>query len=779
MDRHPYAASAWRLASRILLLLSAAVVLPLAAAEASRAEGDEGPPRPRLSLIDGDVSFWRPGAEDWAAASINLAVAPGDYLYAGPGARLELQVAARGYLRLGAETEIGVVEQENGLLRLRLTAGELGFDLRSRRGNERFVLEVPNADVEISTAGYYRLVVDGDRTQLIVRQGGGATVTPAGDAPRVVAAGEEVVLDTASGRITVGVAPATDDWDRWNYERTAEVSSPQSARYVAEGVYGVDTLDRYGQWQQTAPYGWVWVPRGVPVGWAPYSAGRWIWDGYYGWTWIDDAPWGWAPYHYGRWVYASSVWAWAPGPVFAAPVYAPALVAFFGGGSVRVGVSVGIPFVSWVALGWGEPIVPWWGRPGFYGVPCWYGWYGPRVVNNVYINNYTKVIKVRDINHYQNTKVRDAVIAVRQDHFGRSAVGRARITHANLDGLRPIAGRPAARAGTQGLVEASGRGRRPPETLRGRRENIRRDDTGVAPRETRPHGNADIAMGRRWNDASPAAAAAERRAGAPMRDESGRSAAVRDTRLERRLDRRSDRTRGQTAEPPPVPGPGSRVNSARRSTASEPAQPGGRGVLDRAGRPAESARREARRDTLPQVQPPSPPGATRSGAELRGTRVAERDTRFNSRPVQRDTSGAQRWRPSGEGSRVGEGVARHRPAADTGRTADTRRQVPEPPPARAPSVFDGGSTARPQRAEPAASIGARPSMPVELRTHRQDTARSGSAQSNFPSVLGRSGGGDAQAQGGDDGSRATGIQGLGRGTNSSAALRHGRSVAPR
>jgi len=68
----------------------------------------------------------------------------------------------------------------------------------------------------------------------------------------------------------------------------------------------------------------------LPADWAPYTTGRWIWDPRFGWSWVDVAPWGWAPYHYGRWVHLGAVWAWAPGPVVVRPVYAPALVAFFG-----------------------------------------------------------------------------------------------------------------------------------------------------------------------------------------------------------------------------------------------------------------------------------------------------------------------------------------------------------------------------------------------------------------------------------------------------------------
>src|SRR4030095_5024805 len=156
---------------------------------------------------------------------------------------------------------------------------------------------------------------------------------------------------------------AQDDWDRWNFERTSGYgATPRSATYVPPDVAGVDDLDRYGDWQEETRDGRVGRPREVAPDWSPYSTGRWVYDPYYEWTWVDDAPWGWAPYHYGRWVHAGSYWGWAPGPIIARPVYAPALVAFFGAPGVSVSVGVGVPFVSWCALGWGEPVVPWWGH---------------------------------------------------------------------------------------------------------------------------------------------------------------------------------------------------------------------------------------------------------------------------------------------------------------------------------------------------------------------------------------------------------------------------------
>ena len=103
----------------------------------------------------------------------------------------------------------------------------------------------------------------------------------------------------------------------------------------------------------------MWYSTNVAVGWAPYRFGHWVWVAPWGWTWVDDAPWGFAPFHYGRWVPGWPRWAWVPGPVAVHPVYAPALVAFVGGGGgfhfSAFGGGVG---VAWFPLGPGEVFVP-------------------------------------------------------------------------------------------------------------------------------------------------------------------------------------------------------------------------------------------------------------------------------------------------------------------------------------------------------------------------------------------------------------------------------------
>src|SRR5262249_61494774 len=73
-----------------------------------------------------------------------------------------------------------------------------------------------------------------------------------------------------------------------------------------------------------------------------------------------------APSHYGRWMVYDASWYWVPAPRTVTHVsYAPALVAFVGGGG---GFSASVSFggggvVGWFPLAPADPLVPWWGPP--------------------------------------------------------------------------------------------------------------------------------------------------------------------------------------------------------------------------------------------------------------------------------------------------------------------------------------------------------------------------------------------------------------------------------
>src|SRR5213593_4032346 len=117
------------LRAQVLALLTACALSAGTAAAATRGERG-GPTPPRLSFVDGEVSFWRPGAQDWAPAQVNTPLAPGDELYTGNRGNLELQVAPRAFVRAWGDTQLGLVNQEPDFLQIKVTRGHLSLDLR-------------------------------------------------------------------------------------------------------------------------------------------------------------------------------------------------------------------------------------------------------------------------------------------------------------------------------------------------------------------------------------------------------------------------------------------------------------------------------------------------------------------------------------------------------------------------------------------------------------------------------------------------------------------------
>jgi hypothetical protein len=188
---------------------------------------------------------------------------------------------------------------------------------------------------------------------------------------------------------------------------------------------GYEDLDEYGDWSYVAGYGPCWRPRAVVADWAPYRFGHWVYVGPWGWTWVEDEPWGFAPFHYGRWASVRGGWFWVPGPVVVRPIWAPALVAFVGGGpGFRFSAGVG---VGWFPLAPGEVYLP--------------GYHVSRAyVNNVNITNTT--VSVTRVTNVYNTVIVNRNTTVNNVTYVNQRVnnGVTVVSHDTFVNARPVAG---------------------------------------------------------------------------------------------------------------------------------------------------------------------------------------------------------------------------------------------------------------------------------------------------------------------------------------------------
>ncbi len=331
-------------------------VLTALAALTATAEDDPPTRVARLSYLQGSVSF-RPGSvEEWALATLNYPLTTGDHLWTDAGARVEMHIGSTA-IRMDSETAVSYLTLDDRLVQLSVTQGTVQVRLRELAQDESFEVATPNVAITLLRAGEYLITADGEsNTTTVTVRSGDADVTGGGLAFPVHSGQSARVAGLDELTQEVFAAGPRTEFEDWCLTRDIRDEESESARYVPREMTGYEDLDDNGVWRQEADYGWIWAPRTVPIGWAPYRFGHWVWVHPWGWTWVDDQPWGFAPFHYGRWVIVAGHWVWVPGSIRGVrPVYAPALVVFLGGprfGQTRAS------FAAWFPLGPREPYRP-------------------------------------------------------------------------------------------------------------------------------------------------------------------------------------------------------------------------------------------------------------------------------------------------------------------------------------------------------------------------------------------------------------------------------------
>jgi hypothetical protein len=294
----------------------------------------------RISLMAGEVNLKRNGNQDFEPARLNYPLVEGDIVATDNNSRLEIQVDARNFIRLAANSTLRIVTLRDEGIALSVVEGTVTVRLaKFDRKTEYFEVDAPQTTLAAEKEGLYRVDVPREgRVRLTVRDGGSARIysDTSGFALRDGRSAELVVNGDNSGDWEFLAAAPRDAIDHWINEREQHLAQKlkSDVKYFDEYVWGAEDLDAYGDWSYTGDYGWTWRPRSnttsVFSDWAPYRYGHWTWCPPYGWTWVGYEPWGWAPYHYGRWVYYNNYWVWCPRSKFYGnrSWWRPALVAF-------------------------------------------------------------------------------------------------------------------------------------------------------------------------------------------------------------------------------------------------------------------------------------------------------------------------------------------------------------------------------------------------------------------------------------------------------------------
>ena len=377
---------------RVCCMLALFVLPWLVGASLYADEGDPPARAARLSVMQGNVSFQPSGEDQWSQATLNYTLTTGDRLYTDQGARAEVEIGPV-TVRMSEGTDLTLANLNDQAVQLGLGQGAIRVSVYAVPEGSTLEIDTPNGALLPQGPGSYRVDVDPNYGTRVSVTRGSLEITGGGTEQRLDA--RQAVELTGTGPIQVNPVdfPGRDGFDQWSDSRDARIRSFASRRYVSPNIPGAEDLDGYGRWDTVSDYGPVWYPSGVAAGWVPYRYGHWAWVEPWGWTWVEDEPWGFCPFHYGRWAFIGSAWGWVPGPVVVAPVYAPALVAFVGGGGFSVGVNLGgVGVAAWFPLGPREAFVPWYHYSGNY----------IRQVNVTNIRNVTNITNITNITNVNN-----------------------------------------------------------------------------------------------------------------------------------------------------------------------------------------------------------------------------------------------------------------------------------------------------------------------------------------------------------------------------------------
>jgi hypothetical protein len=408
----------------LLWLISPIAALLVVSGIAAAQDADPPSRVARIAYMTGPVSFEPASVDQWADAALNYPMTTGDNLYTDTGARAVLRIGQNA-IRLNSGTNFQFVNLSDSVVQTSVNAGSLSLHVRHLFDSESWEVDTPNGAVTLLRTGEYRVDTDSTNNATMVTVRGGDVEVTANNQSFAVHSGQTAYFDNSGNPPDVQAANQPDDFDAFVTVRDRLENAPPP-QYVSPDMVGYEDLDANGDWRNT-PDGPVWTPRAA-MGWTPYSVGYWAWVDPWGWTWVDSAPWGFAPFHYGRWAYTNNSWGWYPGAVSQRVYYAPALVAFVGGGGFGVGISVGGGgggLVGWFPLGPSEVYYP------SYQVSQTY----IRQVNvtNTRITN----INVTNINVTNITYVnRSAIVAMPQNSFSSAQPVQRAAVHLDANQIR-------------------------------------------------------------------------------------------------------------------------------------------------------------------------------------------------------------------------------------------------------------------------------------------------------------------------------------------------------
>lgn len=269
----------------------------------------------RVSATGGDALIMGTSDTGWSGATLNTLVLPGDTLWAGPQAVLELELPGNVYFRMADRSTARLERLAPGAIIRGYTGAFYVQRLGANAASARMVTDACMVDIERGSIARIDIADDG-LTTLTVRSGR-ATMRPNNGMTTAVLTGFRVaVAPGLRPSYSQRVADGLDGFDEWNAARAGYVSMSPPQLFVAGArnlPLGYIDLAPHGNWFRRGDVNY-WHPNAADY--VPFRYGYWSWLPEVGYVWIDDYAFGYITSHYGRWVWDDVygwVWTYEPG----------------------------------------------------------------------------------------------------------------------------------------------------------------------------------------------------------------------------------------------------------------------------------------------------------------------------------------------------------------------------------------------------------------------------------------------------------------------------------
>ena len=223
----------------------------------------------RLSFIEGNVQYQRPG-QDWQDAKLNLPIEQGYALRTDNGyaevefeSGLEMRLATNSSVEF---TELSLVDGGH-VTRLRVTAGTASVDAKLSKA-DRLSLAASNFQVNVPHDARFRIDTSTAESWVSVFHGKVA-VQSGSDSAAINVSGGQSVHESAEDLASLQIQkdPPRDAFDKWVAQRDDGISDARADMSDAfrgnSYTTGFADLDLYGGWADVPGYGWGWQPYGV------------------------------------------------------------------------------------------------------------------------------------------------------------------------------------------------------------------------------------------------------------------------------------------------------------------------------------------------------------------------------------------------------------------------------------------------------------------------------------------------------------------------------------